>query len=74
MSKRGPNQIRTTHVDFHFLVKAIVHDQAMGHPYTVRLHGMSRHIGIVSHVGIVEVGDLAVAVPKPVDNGIQRWC
>lgn len=35
---------------------------------------MSRDISIVSHVGIVEVGDLAVAVPNPIDNGIKRWC
>jgi len=37
-----------TYVNFHPCVKAIVHDQAVGHSNTVRLHGMSGNVGIIS--------------------------
>lgn len=34
----------------------------MGHPYAVWLHRVARDVGIVANVGVVEVGDLLVAI------------
>lgn len=45
------------HVDFHFLVQAIVHDQAVSHSYTMWLHGMTSIVGVVSNIRVVKVGD-----------------
>lgn len=45
-----------THVDLHFLVAAIVHNQAMRDPDAVRLHGMAGNVCVIAHIGIVEVG------------------
>jgi hypothetical protein len=45
------------YVDLHFGVESIIHDQAMRHPYSVGLHRVTCNIGIVAHVGIVEVRD-----------------
>lgn len=47
-----------THVNLHLLVQAIIHDQAVGHSYAMRLHGMSSIVGIVSDIRVVEVCDL----------------
>lgn len=44
-----------THIDFHLLIQAVVHNQAVSHSNPVRFHGMPRNIGIVAHVRIVEV-------------------
>lgn len=46
-----------THVDFHLGVQSIIHDQAVGHAYAVRLHGMAGHIGVVADIRVVEVRD-----------------
>ena len=48
-------QRRWTYVDLHFLIQAVIHDQAVSHSYAVRFHWMPRNIGIVAHVRIVEV-------------------
>jgi hypothetical protein len=45
-------------VYLHLLVHAVIHDQAMGETYSVRLHGMASDVGEVANIGIVEVGDL----------------
>jgi hypothetical protein len=42
--------MRATYVNLHLGVQAIIHDQAVGHPYAVRLHGMPRNVGIVADV------------------------
>lgn len=47
-----------THVNLHLLVQVVLHYQAMREPDPMRLHGMASDIGVVSNVGIVEVGDL----------------
>jgi hypothetical protein len=47
-----------TYVDLHLLVQAVVHDKTVRHPNTVRFHGMSSDIGVVSDVRVVEVGHL----------------
>jgi hypothetical protein len=44
------------HIYLHLGVQAIVHDQTMRHAYAMGLHGMAGHIGIVTHVRVVEVG------------------
>jgi len=46
---------RLRSVDFHVLISAIVHDQAVGQPDSVRLHGMASDVGVVSNIGVVEV-------------------
>ena len=46
-----------TYVNFHLLIQAIVHNQAVSHSNPVRFHGMPRNIGIIAHVRIVEVGN-----------------
>ena len=45
-------------VDFQVLVETVVHDQRVGHANTVRLHGVSSVVGVVSDVTIVEIGHL----------------
>jgi len=50
-----------TYIYFHLLVKTIIHDQAVGHPYPVRFHRMASHIGIIAHIRVVEVGDAFLA-------------
>lgn len=52
------------HVNLHFLVKTIVHHETVRHTYAMRLHGVARNVGIVTHVGVVEVGDLLVLGTK----------
>jgi hypothetical protein len=44
-----------THINLHLLVDAIVHDQAMRQPNSMRFHGMPGDISIISNIGIVEV-------------------
>lgn len=55
-----------THINLHLFVKAIVHNQAMRHSNSMGFHRMACNIGIVAHVGIVEVCNqfLIVTVQK----------
>lgn len=43
----------------------------MGHTYAMRLHGVTRDIGIVAHIRVVEVGDFLLAVAGT--NTIGEW-
>ena len=45
-------------VDLQVLVETVVHDQRVSHANTVRLHGVSSVVGVVSDVTIVEIGHL----------------
>lgn len=47
-----------TYVDLHLLVDAIVHDQTVGQPNAMGLHGMAGNVGKVADVRVVEIGDL----------------
>ena len=61
------------YVDFHLFVQAIVHHQAVRHPDAMGLHRVPRDVGIVANIGVVEVGDLLVAVVDTVQvDWIQR--
>lgn len=42
--------MKNTHIDFEISVDVVVHDQTVGEPDSVRLHGMARHVGIISNV------------------------
>jgi hypothetical protein len=46
-----------TYINLHLLVDPIVHDQAMRQPNSMRLHGMSSNISVVSDIRVVEVRD-----------------
>jgi hypothetical protein len=61
------------YVDFHLGVEAVVHDQAMRHPYAMGLHGMASYVGIVAHVGVVEVGHLLRACRRATCKMILSW-
>lgn len=61
-----------THIDFHLLVKAIIHDQAVGHTYAMRLHRMTGDVGIVAHIGVVEVGNLLVVGGDAIGERFSR--
>ena len=41
---------RATYVYLHLRVQVVVHDQAVGHPYAVRLHRMASNISVVPDV------------------------
>src|SRR5262245_39659274 len=56
--RRGRRGGPRAYVDFHLGVQAIVHDQAVGHAYSVGLHGMAGDVCIVAHVRVVEVCNL----------------
>ena len=44
----------------------------MRHANAMRLHGVARDIGIVSHIGVVEVSDFLILRPKePIGNRFQ---
>jgi hypothetical protein len=45
-------------VDLQVLVETVVHDERVSHANTVRLHGVSSVVGVVSDVTIVEIGHL----------------
>ena len=55
-----------SHINLHFLIESIVHDQAVGHTYTVRLHRVTRDVGIVTDIRVVEVGNLFVVGPDAI--------
>jgi hypothetical protein len=46
-----------TYIDFHLLVAAVVHNQAVGNPNSMGFHGMAGDVGVIAHIGIVEVCD-----------------
>lgn len=54
------DEYSSTHIDFHLLVEAVVHDQTVGHPYAMRLHGMAGIVGVVSDIRVIKVCDLFV--------------
>jgi hypothetical protein len=47
---------KETYVYLHLFVAAIIHDQTVSDPNSVWFHRMTSAIGIISHIGIVEVG------------------
>lgn len=71
MKPVGKEACRGTYVYLHVLVEPVIHDQAVCHSYSVGFHGMSCNIGIVAHVGVVEVrgGLRAVAVQDRLIEG-----
>jgi hypothetical protein len=44
-----------TYIDFHLLISAIIHDQAMRQSNTMGLHRMTSDISIIANIRIVEV-------------------
>lgn len=54
-----------THVNLHLLINTIVHDQTVRQPNSMRLHGMTSNVGIVSNVRVVEVRNPLLAA-RPV--------
>ena len=42
-------------VDLHLSVEAIVEEKVVGHPHSVRLHGMSLAIIVVAYVTVVVI-------------------
>ena len=51
------NTSQFTYIYFHILVQAIIHDETMSEPDSMRLHWMASGIGIVSNVRVIEVGN-----------------
>ena len=49
-------------VDLHFSVEAIVEKEVVGHPHSVRLHGMSLAIVVVANVTIIVVTHFRLVV------------
>ena len=39
-----------TYIYLHLLIQLIVHDEAVSHSYSVRLHRMSGDVGIIAHI------------------------
>lgn len=69
MEPSSPPGQEATYVNLEKLVHIVVHDQAVGKPDTMRLHGVTGHVGVVANVGVVKVGDPFLVI---VDDGIQR--
>lgn len=44
------DKVQATYIYLHLLVRPIVHDQAVGQPYAMRLHRMACDICIVSDI------------------------
>lgn len=65
-----------TYIYFHLLVETVVHNETVGHAYPVRLHGMPSNIGIIAHIGIIEVGHCLFVAGGPgrVDGGKVCHC
>lgn len=63
--KEGGNK---TYVDLHLVVESIVHDQTMTHADTMRLHGVSRSIVIISNVLVVKVSHALLGL-----GGLLSW-
>jgi hypothetical protein len=64
---------KAPYVNLHLLVQAIVHHQTVGHPDAVRLHRMTRDVGVVANIGVVEVGDLLGAIRRAIQvDRVQR--
>lgn len=66
------DKVQTTYIYLHLLVRPIVHDQAVGQPYAMRLHGMAGDICIVSDIRIIEVRDLLLRPPS-IGGGRVDW-
>lgn len=49
-----------THVDFELLIETVVHDKGVSQANAMRLHRMPGDVGVVAHIGVVEVGDLGL--------------
>jgi hypothetical protein len=54
---RNDCRMKGTHIDFHPLINAIVHNQAVRQPDSMRLHRMACNIGIVTDVGVIKVSN-----------------
>jgi hypothetical protein len=65
---------RATYVDFHLLVDAIIHNQTVSKPDSMRLHRMTSDVGIISNIGVVEVchSDLGVGGAAVRTNRVDR--
>jgi hypothetical protein len=68
-----------TYINFHPLVDTIVHDQAVGQPDTMRLHGMTCDVCIVTNVGVVEVGHFGLVTAgelgrREIERRKRRHC
>jgi hypothetical protein len=62
-----------TYINFHPLVDTVVHDQAVCQPDTMRLHGMTCDVCIVTNVGVVEVGHFGLVTARELGRrGIER--
>lgn len=46
-----------TYIYLHLLIDAVVHNQAVRQPDSMRLHWMASHIGIITNIGVVEVSN-----------------
>ena len=66
------DKVWATYIYLHLLVGPIVHNQAVGQPYAMRLHGMACDICIVSDIRIVEVRDLLLRTPS-IGGGRVDW-
>lgn len=53
------------------LVEIVIHDETVGHPNSVRLHGMPCDVRIVANICIVEVGHPLVCTVRTssIDGG-----
>lgn len=60
-----------THINLHFLIESVVHNEAVGHSNPVRLHGMSSNIGVIPNIRVVEVGDFLLI--SPVHRRLVKW-
>lgn len=58
-----------THVNLKKLVDVVVHYQTMRKPDAMGLHRMAGNVGIVTNVGVVEVGHLLLVI---VDDIVER--
>lgn len=59
-------------VDFQLLVQSVIHNQGMRHANAMRFHRMARVVGIVSHVGIIKVGDFLGLGGDGIGTGARR--
>ena len=48
---------RVTHIDLQKFVDIVIHDQAVRQPDAVWLHWVASHVGIVTDVRVVKVGN-----------------
>ena len=60
------------YIDFHLLVQVVLHDETVRQANSMRLHGMASHVGIVTNIGVVEIGDLLGRRPIESRRARQR--